>query len=165
MAEIIQTQSGHKLAKIRSKKLTAHVDMTPMVDLAFLLLTFFILTTTLNKLMVIEIEVPEKVADPDPRPINESHVLTLVLDEKDKVYWRQGMHDAFKRIDYSQIKKLLMEKKQEIDRLALFVKSTNKSRYQNFVDIMDNIDATEIWPYYVVDAEREDERLISEVDQ
>jgi hypothetical protein len=49
--------------------------------------------------------------------------------------------------------------------MALFVKSTSKSRYQNFVDIMDNIDATKIWPYYVLDAEPEDERLISKVDQ
>ncbi|MGC4023509.1 MAG: biopolymer transporter ExbD [Cyclobacteriaceae bacterium] len=59
MAEINQPQSSGVRTRIRSKKLSTKIDMTPMVDLAFLLLTFFILTTTLNKLKVMEIPIPE----------------------------------------------------------------------------------------------------------
>src|SRR5258708_26945002 len=89
MAEISQSQSAYKGTRIRSKKLSTRIDMTPMVDLAFLLLTFFILTTTLNKLKVMEIAMPEKTDK--STPINERHVLTLLLDGGDKVYWRQGI--------------------------------------------------------------------------
>src|SRR2546422_8552426 len=107
MAEI-NPQLGQKSAKVRSKKSSTRIDMTPMVDLAFLSLTFFILTTTLNKLNVMEIAVPERSPDANPPPINAKHVLTLVLDGNNKVYWRQGMSDPFEAIGYSQIKGLLI---------------------------------------------------------
>ena len=161
MAEINQPRSDQRSVKVRSKKLPTHIDMTPMVDLAFLLLTFFILTTTLNKLKVMEIAVPEK-SDAEPPPINASHVVTLVLDGNNKVYWRQGMSEPFKRIDYSEIKQLLVKKKTEVGRMALFIKSTTKSRFQNFVDIMDDVDAIKIERYYIVDVEPEEEQLIRE---
>src|SRR5690348_4184214 len=107
MAEINQIQSGRPI-KIRSKKFSTHMDMTPMVDLAFLLLTFFILTTTLNELMVVEIVVPEEVKDVPPPPITESRVLTLILGENNRAYWRQGRTAPLERIDFSQINKLLV---------------------------------------------------------
>ena len=53
-------EGGKKGGKIRSKKSSTRIDMTPMVDLAFLLLTFFILTTTLSKPQTMEITMPEK---------------------------------------------------------------------------------------------------------
>lgn len=165
MAEINQSPSDQRPVKIRSKKFPTHIDMTPMVDLAFLLLTFFILTTTLNQLKVIEIAVPERIPDVDPPPITASHVLTLVLDGHNKVYWRQGMSAAFEQIDYAQIKKLLETKRIEITRMALFIKSTNKSRFQNFVDIMDDVEALKIERYYVVDADPDEEQLIREADR
>lgn len=161
MAEINQPQLGRRPAKLRSKKWRTSIDMTPMVDLAFLLLTFFILTTTLNKRKAIEIVAPEEVKDAHPPAITADRVLTLVLSEKDKAYWRQGMSDAFQRIAYSQIKKLLVAKNKEMDRMVLFIKSTSKTRYQNFVDIMDDVAATEIERYYIVDVEPEEELLIT----
>lgn len=164
MAEINQPPSDQRASKVRSKKLPTHIDMTPMVDLAFLLLTFFILTTTLNKLKVMEIAVPEKSVG-EPPPINASHVLTLVLDGNNKVYWRQGISAPFEQIDYVQIKKLLAKKKTEIARMALFIKSTSKSRFQNFVDIMDDVEALKIERYYVVDVEPDEEQLIHEAYQ
>ncbi|HTH57792.1 MAG TPA: biopolymer transporter ExbD [Cyclobacteriaceae bacterium] len=160
MAEINQSQPRQKPAKVRSKKVPTRIDMTPMVDLAFLLLTFFILTTTLNKLMVLEILVPEKPETPQTQPVNASQVLTLVLDEKDKVYWRRGMSDGFEQIDYSQISKLLVAKKTEIHRMALFIKSTKRSRFKNFVNVVDEVAAAKIWPYYLADVDPEEKTLL-----
>jgi biopolymer transport protein ExbD len=73
MAEVTSFGNTRGHTRIRSKKLSTRIDMTPMVDLAFLLLTFFILTTTLMKATVIEIAVPEKV-------LNEHQPVDL-LDE------------------------------------------------------------------------------------
>src|ERR1041385_6538655 len=83
---------GKKDGKVRSKKTSTRIDMTPMVDLAFLLLTFFILTTTLSKPQTMEITMPEKVKKGDEQPeVNEKKVLTLVLGPNDKVYWYVGI--------------------------------------------------------------------------
>ena len=62
MAEIIANEGGHgkKKGKARAKKHGTHIDMTPMVDLACLLLTFFMLTTAFSKPKVMEIVLPEK---------------------------------------------------------------------------------------------------------
>src|SRR6476660_7421865 len=93
MAEIQpKGDSGGKGGKVRSKKASTKIDMTPMVDLAFLLLTFFMLTTTFNKPQTMEITMPEKPKPDDPKPpeVNNKNVLNLVMDENDKIYWFIG---------------------------------------------------------------------------
>ena len=147
--------------RIRSKKLSTHIDMTPMVDLAFLLLTFFILTTTLNKLKVMEIGMPEKTDE--TTPINEKHVLTLLLDGSDKVYWRQGISiPKLESVKFSHdpITQLLTTKNTEIDKMLVLVKATDKSKYKNLVDIVDELAVAKIERYCIVDVTKEDEELI-----
>ena len=63
MAEIIQEEKGGG-GKKKAKKLLPHMDMTPMVDLMMLLITFFMLTTSLSKAKVMEITLPDKITDP-----------------------------------------------------------------------------------------------------
>lgn len=161
MAEIVQSPGSSSRVHIRSKKLSTHIDMTPMVDLAFLLLTFFILTTTLNKLKVMQIGMPEKTDQ--SAPINEKHVLTLLLDGSDKVYWRQGISvPKLESVKFShdQISKFLFTKNKEIDKMLVLVKATDKSKYKNLVDILDEFDIAGIDRYCIVDVTPEDEELI-----
>lgn len=161
MAEIIQSAGSSSRVRIRSKKLSTHIDMTPMVDLAFLLLTFFILTTTLNKLKVMKINMPEKT--PETAPIPEKRVLTLLLDGSDKIYWRQGITvPKLESIKFSHdpINKLLTSKNKEIDKMLVLVKATDKSKYKNLVDIVDELAMAEIDRYCIVDVEAEDEELL-----
>ncbi|MBI1768260.1 MAG: biopolymer transporter ExbD [Bacteroidetes bacterium] len=165
MAEISQPQGANKPARIRCKKFSTRIDMTPMVDLAFLLLTFFILTTTLNKLNVMEIAVPEQPNGRPQPPIPASRVLTFILDEGDKIYWRKGLSDPLEFVSSSheQLSKLLTNKNAEIDRMLVLIKATDKSRYQNLVDIIDEIMNTKIERYCIVDIEPKDEALLSHV--
>src|SRR3954464_13793637 len=90
MAEVQQQDSsgGGKHKKVRAKKNSTHIDMTPMVDLAFLLLTFFMLTTTFGKPKTMEITMPIKDPTIEPMPINNA--LTILLTDKDKIYWYFG---------------------------------------------------------------------------
>src|SRR3954462_13987328 len=107
-----------KGGKVRSKKSSTRIDMTPMVDLAFLLLTFFVMTTTLNKPQTMEITMPEKPKDEEEAPkVNEREVLTIVLGENDKVYWYTGITDPKVEVTNfspSGLRKLLLTKKNEV---------------------------------------------------
>ena len=91
MAEIIQEEKGS--GKKKAKKLLPHIDMTPMVDLMMLLITFFMLTTAFNKAKIMEIVLPEKIKDPtkqEPPRISASRTLNIILGPENKVYWYPG---------------------------------------------------------------------------
>ena len=111
---------GGKHGKKRAKKSSTRIDMTPMVDLGFLLLTFFILTTTFSKPQAMEINMPVKDKD---IPIDEltkvpaEHTLNVLLTKNNVVYWYFGMADpnkalpALNKSNYSKdgFRKVLIE--------------------------------------------------------
>jgi biopolymer transport protein ExbD len=127
MAEIIANEGGGKQkGKRRSKRHSTHIDMTPMVDLACLLLTFFMLTTAFNKPKVMEIVLPEK-----PKPgekietpeIPPERALTIILIENNRVLWYAGLADPRKpplpvlnETDFSDdgIRKVLLRRNREL---------------------------------------------------
>src|ERR1700728_3165789 len=80
---------GGKHQKKRAKKLSTRIDMTPMVDLGFLLLTFFMLTTTFSQPKVIELTPPVKDKQ-NPERIQDTLSLTLILGKTDTVYYYKG---------------------------------------------------------------------------
>jgi len=167
MAEISQSGGGGKKdGKVRSKKTSTRIDMTPMVDLAFLLLTFFVMTTTLNKPQTMEITMPEKVKDNDVQtPVNEKKVLTIILGKDDKVYWYIGMTDPTVEItDFSAdgVRKVLLKKNAEIDKMVVLIKATDESKYKNVVDILDEMNITNMQRFVLVDITPVDKELIKE---
>ena len=167
MAEIQGGEDKKKGGKIRSKKSSTRIDMTPMVDLAFLLLTFFVMTTTLNKPQTMEITMPEKPKpeDPEPPKVNERDVLTIVLGENDKVYWYTGITDPkieVTNFSASGIRKVLQTKKNEIPKLVVLIKPSDKSKYKNMVDILDEMNISVIQRYAMVDITPTDEELIKD---
>lgn len=97
MSEIQQEQGGGKHEKKGRKKLGGNprVDMTPMVDLAFLLLTFFVLTSNLNKSKTMEIKMPKDVKDTNTTKINDKLAVTLLLDgnKGGNIYYYEGKLD------------------------------------------------------------------------
>ena len=119
MAEIIQDEGGHKKGKRRPKKHSTHIDMTPMVDLACLLLTFFMLTTAFSKPKVMEIVLPDNKPVPVSQrtTIAKERTYNIILGADDKVYWYHGLADSKKEAlpalipaDYSKdgIRKVLL---------------------------------------------------------
>jgi biopolymer transport protein ExbD len=104
MAEIIQEEKAG--GKKKAKKHAPHIDMTPMVDLMCLLITFFMLTTAFNKPKIMEIVLPEKQTDPNAEPpkIPGSRTLNIVLGPDNKIYWYPGV---VKPEDYNSLPPLL----------------------------------------------------------
>lgn len=166
MAEISNQGGGKKDGKVRSKKTSTRIDMTPMVDLAFLLLTFFVMTTTLNKPQTMEITMPEKPKNEDKPPVvNEKRVLTLVLGQDDKVYWYLGITDPKIEVtDFSAngVRNVLMKENAEIKDMVVLIKPSDESRYKNVVDILDEMNISNIGRYALVEITDVDKQLIKE---
>jgi biopolymer transport protein ExbD len=159
---------GHKKGPgvKKAKKLSTRVDMTPMVDLAFLLLTFFMLTTTFNKPQTMEITMPEKPKAEDKLPeVNEKKVVTLVLGANDKIYWYHGITDPKIEVtDFSPngIRKVLLTQNSQIPGMILLIKPSPESRYKNMVDILDEMNITNMQRYALVKITETDKELIKE---
>lgn len=90
MAEIIQEEKAG--GKKKAKKHAPHIDMTPMVDLMCLLITFFMLATAFSKPKIMEIVLPERQTDPNaPTPrIAASRTMNILLGPDNKIYWYTG---------------------------------------------------------------------------
>jgi biopolymer transport protein ExbD len=90
MAEIIQEEKAG--GKKKAKKHAPHIDMTPMVDLMCLLITFFMLTTAFSKAKVMEINLPERIKDPNEKPpvIAASRTMNIILGPDNKIYYYPG---------------------------------------------------------------------------
>jgi biopolymer transport protein ExbD len=161
MAEINGSSPSRANGKVRVKKISTKIDMTPMVDLAFLLLTFFILTSSLAKFQIMDVAMPDTESlDPPPR-VPAQKVLNLALGENDKIFWWIGIDPPVAETNYSRegIRKLLMEKKAEIPGLVVLIKPKDESKYQNIVDVLDEIQITNTVNYSIVDFTDEDKTL------
>ena len=102
MAEVQQKDSGGKKGK--QKKMNIRVDFTPIVDMNMLLITFFMLCTSLSKPQTMEISMPsndKKITEEDQTKVAESRAITLILGEDDKVYYYVGLPDYN---DYTSLK-------------------------------------------------------------
>lgn len=162
MAEINTSSAKHSGAKVRVKRMSTKIDMTPMVDLAFLLLTFFILTSTFSKGYVMDVAMPAKpkIGELPPRA-NVNDVMNLVLAEDDKLYWWVGEARAHET-NYSKegIRKILMEQRQLNPNLVVLIKPKDESRYQNIVDVLDEIEITRTERFTIVPFTSEDRRYL-----
>ena len=121
MAEIIQAEGKKKGGKRKAKKFSTHIDMTPMVDLMCLLITFFMLTTAFSKPKAMEITMPEKSTDNDPKDqpkIAADKTINILLSGNDNIYYYYGVADINKplpeliKTNYSKdgIRKILLER-------------------------------------------------------
>jgi len=151
MAELNTGGDGGKGGKVRSKKQSTRVDLTAMVDLAFLLITFFMLTTSLSKPLAMDIAKPDKdVKDLNKLELKASQTMTILLGKNDKVAWYMGVPNPNTPPtieSLSNIRASLLKNKKEVkDKMGkdiiIVVKPTDVSTYKNFVDIMDELNIT-----------------------
>jgi biopolymer transport protein ExbD len=114
---------GHKQGPgvKKAKKLSTRVDMTPMVDLGFLLITFFIFTATMSSPTALDLNMPKDVDKPeDQTEVKQSGVLSIILGKGNQVYYYEGQLEVtegknnFKTSTYKDIRKVILDKKKEV---------------------------------------------------
>jgi biopolymer transport protein ExbD len=153
-----------ELSNSQNKKVVPKVDLTAMVDLAFLLITFFMLTTSLSKPVAMDIAKPD-IDEKDIRePWPASRTMTLLLGAENKIGWYMGETETAKPqlATFSQIRKIILEYKHKVAKansdhprrsLNLIVKPLDGSNYKNFVDIMDEINLVNLKSASAIDDE------------
>jgi biopolymer transport protein ExbD len=162
MAELDTSSGGGKKGgKVRSKKASTRVDLTAMVDLAFLLITFFIMTTTLSKPKAMDVAMPDKDEKvKDELPVAASRSMTLLLGANDKVEWFIGEpgKSAPETVGYGKdgLRKVLVEKSKEVQAstgkyMVVLIKPSDKSNYRNMVDALDEMKITAIQSFAIID--------------
>lgn len=176
----VQQQGGDsgKGGKKRAKKMSTRIDMTPMVDLAFLLLTFFMLTTTFAKPNVMQLTMPVKEKNPNPdeqTKIKASQAMTVILAPDDKVFYFFGLNEPndksvavpeIKVTDFSAngIRKVLLERQRQQPEPIILIEPYSvdgkTSKYKNMVDILDEMNITNQKKYALIDIPKKDVELI-----
>lgn len=165
MAELDTSGGGGKKkgGKVRSKKHNARVDMTPMVDLMFLLITFFMLTTTLAKPQAMDLAMPDKEQNnKDQLDVADNRTMTILLGNRDRLEWYIGLVDkpltppTVDNFGKEGIRKAILDKSKEIKGktgkdMIVLIKPCDKSRYKNLVDMLDEIKITNVQQYAIVD--------------
>lgn len=165
MAQVQVQDKSAKGGKVRSKKNNPAVDMTPMVDLNFLLLMFFMFTSTFSKPNVMDLGLPAKPKDetqkPPPTEIDLSNSITLLLGKDNRVFWHQqdeaGLNDQTMietSLDREGIREIIKQAKARAKKKDLFtviIKPTDDAVYKNFVDILDEMAITQSERYGVTD--------------
>ena len=186
MAELNTGDGGGKKGdkKVRSKKSGSKVDLTAMVDLAFLLITFFMLTTTLSKPQSMSLGLPDKEDKPDPEnqvKVDENRTMTILLGDNDKLVRYVGLlatpvkGGAPKDFSYGKggireellaRKKLVLEYTGNKDKgMIVIIKPSKKSNYRNLVDILDEMAIVDVPTYAIVNDYTPEEKKLLESKQ
>lgn len=190
MAEMDTSSSGGKGKKhggTKSKKHSTRVDMTPMVDLGFLLITFFMLTTTMSKPKTMDLIMPKDTKNEEEQnKVKESTALTILLGGKDRVYYYEGLAqdpnaaanpDFFKATTFAAkggIRDEIIKKKEEVAKLrnakgepedvVVIIKASDESTYKDFVGILDEMAINRISRYATVDITDQDKTWIKQTE-
>jgi biopolymer transport protein ExbD len=162
MAELDVSAGGHKKGRgvRKGKKLSTRVDLTPMVDLGFLLITFFIFTTTMSQPKALNLRMPK---DGPSTEVAASHVITLLLGKHDMLFYYEGA-DPTKMLesDFRGIRTVLLDKKRRTDTtfFQVILKPTKDASYKNTVSILDEMLIDDIKHYAFVDIDPSEYTLL-----
>lgn len=148
----------HRNAKSFTSRVRIQMDLTPMVDLGFLLITFFILTTTLSEPNTTDLIMPKD--SPVTTLLKESAVLTLMPVRNNRVDYFEGRNTAssiVKHCSYAGLRTIIQQKQIEVahklgsrNETVIIIDPGEKTTYKNFMDIMDEIQINDIRHYFVV---------------
>ncbi|GAB3358734.1 biopolymer transporter ExbD [Arachidicoccus ginsenosidivorans] len=140
----------------KGKKMSTRVDLTPMVDLGFLLITFFMFTTTMSQPTSMNLKMPDDNKNTKEQNVKQSGAMTIWLGDKNRLYYYDGELKAdlsnVQVSDYKAIRKVILDKKAVTppDDLFMIVMPGNKSTYKNIIDILDEFSIDVVERYALV---------------
>jgi len=180
MTEITtQINESRKAGVKRQRKQNPKTDMTPMVDLGFLLIAFFVMTTELSKPVTLRLNMPK---EGPPTTVGESAALTVLLGKGGVIhYYHGGWEEAVKKNKIFQTSfsvkdgfgKVISQKQQQLDStdtkegrsaLMLLIKPGNETVYSSVVDMLDEALIHDIKKYALLKAEKEEIEYLDQME-
>jgi biopolymer transport protein ExbD len=154
--------------------------MTPMVDLGFLLITFFIFTTTMSTPSTMKLYMPKDEKDPkDLTEVKESGALTIMLGKGNGIYYYEGQlkpdGSNFQSSTYKDIRDVIIKKKHDVSEMGraqgypkdtldkdfvVVIKPNKESTYKNAVDILDEMTINQVHRFALVDITEDENKLV-----
>lgn len=175
MADVQVKDSSGKGGKVRSKKSVPHVDLTPMVDLAFLLITFFMLVTTFNKPNVMDLGLPAKPKEnqkPPDTEIDLTNSISLIIGKNNRIFYHQLpkgeltaanlQETSFDRNGITKVIEQAKARAKDQAKFTVIIKPTDDAVYKNFVDILDEMAITKNEIYGITDVKAWEEAIYKE---
>lgn len=164
MAELNQNISNSGKNR-RSLKPLPKVDLTAMVDLAFLLITFFMLTTSLSKPSAMNVAMP---VDEGALPVSQNRAMTVCLGANDRILWYIGTTEDPQNIrvtNPSKIRSAFQNQMNEVlnktgKSLLVLIKPSKKANFKNLVDLLDELEIVKVSSYAIVDITSDDKKLM-----
>lgn len=145
--EVKSKKGGLKRPK---RRIGIRIDMTPMVDIAFLLLIFYMVTTVFSMPQSMEINLPPKPKEGEapPVPVAKSKLLEIMVDAQGNIFWihtpaGQPDMELPEYIELSKLRDFLIRKNQEVSKLVTVLRIDPECRYEMMVSIIDEIQVVE----------------------
>lgn len=177
MAELKQENPSNNAEprKIRAKRQNTSIDFTAMVDLAFLLITFFMLTTTLSKPMSMDLAMPEPIEK--PMPVDENRTMTILIDHLNVAQCYMGKFSGDTKkitLGTTDLRKELALRKKEVyaysasigkpeQGLIVLIKPGKQSNYRNLIDVLDEMAILDVSTYAITDLEPAEQKLLKQL--
>ena len=162
MDEILRKEHRPKAGVQKSKKTLLRVDLTPMVDLGFLLISFFIFTTTLSQPTAMKLVAPDDRDSSKSSKAPENKTVTLLLSANNNVYAYNGSNlNNIKNLGSNTIsmRNAIIQKKNEIrikygsdSGMIVLIKPTPECNYGNVVNALDEMLICNVKTYVLMDA-------------
>ena len=177
-----------KQAKSKQKKMNVRVDFTPMVDMMMLLITFFMLCTSLAKPQTMELSMPsndKNQTDEDKSVAKASYTITMYVGANNQIYYVAGIPKYDDPTCLKKTKAKLDEKKvqnpnmpdsiynkelskikggeidgQKISTMTIIIKATDQAAYQNVIDALDEMQLCSIGKYVIDKINPDDQKLL-----
>ena len=162
---------GHKKGPgvKKGKKLSTRVDLTPMVDLGFLLITFFIFTTTMSQPTSMKLNLPKDTDKPDEQnKLKESAAFTVMPAKADQVYYYEGLDPSkIQTANWKTIRDAILDKKRRTnpDDFMVIIKPDKDATYKNTVDMLDEMKIDEVKRFALVDISPTEYGFIQKTEQ
>jgi len=167
MAEMDTSGGGHKKkgpGVKKSKKQSTRVDLTPMVDLGFLLITFFIFTTTMSQPTAMKLNLPKDVEKPeDQNKLKESAAFTVMPSKDNRIFYYEGLDPSkLQQTTFKQVRDIILDKKRRTDPkdFMVIIKPTKDATYKNAVDMLDEMKIDDVKRYALVNISPDEYKFI-----
>lgn len=173
MAEITNQTSQNKNKRTQCNKRSTKVDLTPMVDLGFILITFFVFTAALTDAKAMNLLLPNDSDTAVNDAVCESCALTFILEDNNRLYYYEGKEEnaQYKTSNYSSkgIRQLITEKRKQViqkmgkDKMVLLIKPAAKSSFKNLIDVVDECNISLVKRYYIDEITEKEKIGIKEI--